>query len=127
MNRGRGGDYDFCTRIGRGGDRMRATGAASAQTYPDRPITMIVAFPPGGADYATARTIQDLLQKALGQPVIIENVGGAGGMIAAARAARATPDGYTILQTSGRAGGRHGGLSRPHLRRLKRTSNDRSD
>jgi tripartite-type tricarboxylate transporter receptor subunit TctC len=75
-----------------------ATGAASAQTYPDRPITMIVAFPPGGADDATARMIQDPLQKALGQPVIIENVGGAGGMIAAARAARATPDGYTILQ-----------------------------
>jgi tripartite-type tricarboxylate transporter receptor subunit TctC len=77
---------------------LLATGAASAQTYPNRPITMIVAFPPGGADDATARMIQDPLQKALGQPVIIENVGGAGGMIAAARAARATPDGYTILQ-----------------------------
>ncbi len=74
------------------------TGAASAQTYPDRPITMIVAFPPGGADDATARMIQDPLQKALGQPVVIENIGGAGGMIAAAKAARAEPDGYTILQ-----------------------------
>jgi tripartite-type tricarboxylate transporter receptor subunit TctC len=59
---------------------------------------LIVAFPPGGADDATARMIQDPFQKALGQPVVIENVGGAGGMIAAARAARATPDGYTILQ-----------------------------
>ncbi len=77
---------------------LLAAGAASAQTYPNRPITMIVAFPPGGADDATARMIQDPLQKALGQPVVIENVGGAGGMIAAARAARATPDGYTILQ-----------------------------
>jgi len=77
---------------------LSATGAASAQDYPNRPITMIVAFPPGGADDATARMIQDPLQKALGQPVVIENVGGAGGMIAAARAARATPDGYTILQ-----------------------------
>jgi putative tricarboxylic transport membrane protein len=77
---------------------LLAAGAASAQTYPNRPITMIVAFPPGGADDATARMIQDPLQKALGQPVVIENVGGAGGMIAAARAARAAPDGYTILQ-----------------------------
>jgi tripartite-type tricarboxylate transporter receptor subunit TctC len=74
------------------------TGAASAQTYPNRPITMIVAFPPGGADDATARMIQDPFQKALGQPVVIENIGGAGGMIAAAKAAHAAPDGYTILQ-----------------------------
>jgi putative tricarboxylic transport membrane protein len=71
--------------------------AASAQTYPDRPVTMIVAFPPGGADDATARILQDPMQKALGQPIVIENVGGAGGMIAAAKAARAEPDGYTIL------------------------------
>ena len=70
---------------------------ASAQTYPDRPITMVVAFPPGGADDAIARTIQDPMQKALGQPIVIENIGGAGGMIAAAKAARAEPDGYTIL------------------------------
>src|ERR1700734_218590 len=73
------------------------TGAASAQTYPDRPITLIVAFPPGGADDATARILQDPMQKALGQPIVIENMGGAGGMIAAAKAARANPDGYTIL------------------------------
>jgi tripartite-type tricarboxylate transporter receptor subunit TctC len=72
--------------------------AASAQTYPTRPITMIVAFPPGGADDATARMIQDPMQKALGQPIVIENIGGAGGMIASAKAARAAPDGYTILQ-----------------------------
>ena len=58
---------------------------------------MIVAFPPGGADDATARIIQDPMQKALGQPIVIENIGGAGGMIAAAKAARAEPDGYTIL------------------------------
>jgi len=73
------------------------TGGAWAQIYPDRPITMLVAFPPGGADDAVARTIQDPMQKALGQPVVIENIGGAGGMIAAAKAARAEPDGYTIL------------------------------
>ena len=74
-----------------------ATGSAAAQTYPERPITMLVAFPPGGADDAIARMIQDPLQKALGQPIVIENLGGAGGMIAAAKAARAEPDGYTIV------------------------------
>lgn len=73
------------------------TSTATAQTYPDRPVTMLVAFPPGGADDATARILQDPMQKALGQPIVIENVGGAGGMIAAAKAARAEPDGYTIL------------------------------
>jgi tripartite-type tricarboxylate transporter receptor subunit TctC len=57
----------------------------------------LVAFPPGGADDATARLIQDPMQKALGQPIVIENLGGAGGMLAAAKAARAEPDGYTIL------------------------------
>jgi tripartite-type tricarboxylate transporter receptor subunit TctC len=73
-----------------------ATDFASAQTYPDRPVTMIVAFPPGGVDDATARILQEPMQKALGQPIVIENVGGAGGMIAAAKVARAEPDGYTI-------------------------------
>src|SRR5579862_9276882 len=72
-------------------------GAAAAQTYPDHPITMIVPFPPGGATDAIARIIQDPLQKALGQPIVVENIGGAGGMIAADKAARAAPDGYTIL------------------------------
>jgi tripartite-type tricarboxylate transporter receptor subunit TctC len=76
---------------------LLAGGAASAQTYPDRPITMIVAFPPGGADDASARIIQDAFQKALNQTIVIENVGGAGGMIGAARAAHSTPDGYTIF------------------------------
>jgi tripartite-type tricarboxylate transporter receptor subunit TctC len=74
-----------------------AASAASAQTYPNRPITMIVPFPPGGATDAIARIIQDPLQKALGQPIVVENIGGAGGMIAAAKAARADADGYTIL------------------------------
>ncbi|HXX09034.1 MAG TPA: tripartite tricarboxylate transporter substrate binding protein [Pseudolabrys sp.] len=76
---------------------MLASGVASGQNYPDRPVTMIVAFPPGGVTDATARIIQEPMQRALGQPIVIENIGGAGGMIAAARAARAKPDGYTIL------------------------------
>ena len=74
-----------------------AASGAAAQTYPNRPVTLVVAFAPGGADDATARIIQDAMQKALGQPIVIENIVGAGGMIAAAKAARADPDGYTIL------------------------------
>jgi tripartite-type tricarboxylate transporter receptor subunit TctC len=74
-----------------------AVGSASAQTYPSHPVTMVVPFPPGGATDAIARIIQDSMSKSLGQPIVIENIGGAGGMIAAARAARAAPDGYTIM------------------------------
>jgi tripartite-type tricarboxylate transporter receptor subunit TctC len=73
------------------------TGAASAQTYPSRPITLIVPYPPGGATDAISRIIQEAMSKSLGQQIVIENVGGAGGMIAATKAARAAPDGYTIL------------------------------
>ena len=54
-------------------------------------------YPPGGATDAISRIIQDSLSQSLGQQIVIENIGGAGGMIAAARAARAAPDGYTIL------------------------------
>ncbi len=74
-----------------------ATGAASAQTYPSRPITLVVPYPPGGATDAIARIMQDSMSQALGQQIVIENIGGAGGMIAAGRAARAAPDGYTVL------------------------------
>src|SRR5215470_17738516 len=72
-------------------------GAAAAQTYPARPITLVVPYPPGGATDAIARIMQDSMTQSLGQQVVIENIGGAGGMIAAARAARAAPDGYTVL------------------------------
>jgi tripartite-type tricarboxylate transporter receptor subunit TctC len=74
-----------------------ATGSASAQTYPSRPITLVVPYPPGGATDAIARVVQDSMSQSLGQQIVIENIGGAGGMIAAARAARAAPDGYTFL------------------------------
>jgi tripartite-type tricarboxylate transporter receptor subunit TctC len=76
---------------------LLATGAASAQTYPNRPITLVVPYPPGGATDAIARIMQDSMSQSLGQQIVIENIGGAGGMIAAARAARAAPDGYTVL------------------------------
>jgi tripartite-type tricarboxylate transporter receptor subunit TctC len=70
---------------------------ALADDYPNRPVTMIVAFPPGGVDDASARILQEPMQKALGQTIVIQNIGGAGGMIAADKAAKADPDGYTIL------------------------------
>jgi tripartite-type tricarboxylate transporter receptor subunit TctC len=73
------------------------TGAASAQIYPSRPITLVVPYPPGGATDAIARIVQDSMSQSLGEQIVIENIGGAGGMIAAARAARAAPDGYTVL------------------------------
>jgi len=76
---------------------MTMIAPASAQTYPNRPITLIVPYPPGGATDAISRILQESLSQSLGQQIVIENVGGAGGMIAAAKAARAAPDGYTIL------------------------------
>src|SRR5262249_9635662 len=69
---------------------------AWAQTYPTRPITMIVPFPPGASTDAIARVLAERMRGALGQPIIIENVSGAGGSIGTSRAARAKPDGYTI-------------------------------
>ena len=64
---------------------------------PAGPITLIVPFPAGGATDAIARILQDSMSQTLGQQIVIEDVGGAGGMIGAARVARAAPDGYTIL------------------------------
>jgi tripartite-type tricarboxylate transporter receptor subunit TctC len=74
-----------------------AGGSASAGDYPNRPITMLVPYAPGGATDTIARILQDSMERSLGQSIVIENVGGAGGMTAAARAARAEPDGYTIM------------------------------
>ncbi len=69
---------------------------AHADTFPSRPITLIVPFPPGGSTDLAARLMADKMGAALGQPVIVENMGGAGGSIAVGKLARATPDGYTI-------------------------------
>ena len=68
-----------------------------AQTFPDKPIKVIVGFPPGGAVDIIARTISQPLSDRLGQTVIVENRSGAGGNIGAEHVARATPDGYTLL------------------------------
>jgi tripartite-type tricarboxylate transporter receptor subunit TctC len=69
---------------------------AQAQPFPSRPITLIVPFPPGGSTDTVARIMAERMRPILGQPMIIENVGGAGGSIAVGRVARAAPDGYTI-------------------------------
>src|SRR5262245_47865519 len=69
---------------------------ASAQSYPSRPITMIVPFPPGGLTDVVGRLVAEGMRQALGQTIVIENVGGATGSIGAGRVARAAPDGYTI-------------------------------
>jgi tripartite-type tricarboxylate transporter receptor subunit TctC len=70
---------------------------AAAQSYPAKPVRMIVPFPPGGTTDLIARLVQPKFQEFLGQNVVIENKGGAGGSVGAADAANAAPDGYTIL------------------------------
>jgi tripartite-type tricarboxylate transporter receptor subunit TctC len=71
-------------------------GIAQAQSFPTRPITLLVPFPPGGSTDTAARIIGERMRQPLGQTVVIENAGGAGGTIGVGRLARATPDGYTI-------------------------------
>jgi len=72
------------------------TSIACAQPYPSRQITLVVPFPPGGSTDVTARIMAERMRPILGQPIIIENVGGAGGSIGVGRVARAAPDGYTF-------------------------------
>ena len=67
--------------------------------YPNKPIKLIVPFPPGGTSDVMGRMIADELTKALKQPVLVENVGGAGGVIGTERGAKSAPDGYTLVQT----------------------------
>jgi tripartite-type tricarboxylate transporter receptor subunit TctC len=69
---------------------------AKAQTYPARPVTIVVPYAPGGATDVIARNLAEWMKTFLGRPVIIENVTGAGGTIAVGRVARAAPDGYTL-------------------------------
>ena len=70
---------------------------ANAQDFPTRPITLVAPFPPGGPSDTTARLVAIHMSKALGQPVVVENVTGAGGTIGSNRVAKAAPDGYQIV------------------------------
>ncbi|HEY0442312.1 MAG TPA: tripartite tricarboxylate transporter substrate-binding protein, partial [Xanthobacteraceae bacterium] len=73
---------------------------AGAQSYPDRPVRVIVPFPPGGPTDVTARLIANSLSERLGKQFYVENVGGAGGNTGVGQAARAAPDGYTMVVVS---------------------------
>src|SRR6186997_2589276 len=85
-------------------------GAASAQTYPNRPIRLIVGFPPGGAVDIIARIYAQGLSGRLGQPVVVENKPGTGGNLASDTVAKAAPDGYTLLH-----GTENVFISNPHI------------
>jgi len=76
---------------------MMLTGASAAQSYPDKPIRVIVPLGPGAAADVAGRVVMNLLSKQLGQPIIVENKPGAGGTIGTAMVAHAPPDGYTLL------------------------------
>ncbi|CAB3825535.1 ABC transporter substrate-binding protein [Achromobacter xylosoxidans] len=77
---------------------LSLAGAAAAQaTYPDRPIRLIVPFPPGGTSDVVGRIFAEALAKQIGQPVVVENRGGAGGTVGSRAVASAAPDGYTLL------------------------------
>lgn len=76
---------------------MAATSTARAEDYPARTVTVIVPFAPGGPADITGRLVADIFSRHLGQKFVVENVGGAGGTTGALRAAKSTPDGYTLL------------------------------
>jgi len=70
---------------------------AAAQTYPNRPVTLVVPFPPGGSTTIVARIVADRMAEALGQPIVVDNRGGAGGTIGTRAVAKSLADGYTLL------------------------------
>jgi tripartite-type tricarboxylate transporter receptor subunit TctC len=74
-----------------------AAGPAAAQAYPSRPVTLVIPFPPGGGNDALGRMVADKMSRAIGQQIVVDNRGGAGGTIATRVVARSTPDGHTIL------------------------------
>jgi tripartite-type tricarboxylate transporter receptor subunit TctC len=74
-----------------------AVSAGAQETYPVRPITLVVPYPAGGVTDTLARLLADRMKQSLGQPLVVENVGGAGGSIGVGRIARGTPDGYAVV------------------------------
>ncbi|SFB74796.1 Tripartite-type tricarboxylate transporter, receptor component TctC [Polaromonas sp. OV174] len=79
---------------------VAATVAAQAQTWPERPVRLVVPFPAGGATDLVARVIAQRVSKDIGQQIVVDNKAGAGGTIGSAEAAKAAPDGYTLLLTT---------------------------
>ena len=73
--------------------------AAVAQTYPSKPITMVVPFPPGGVADTVGRPVAEAMSRYLKQSIVVENKGGAGGGIGMAQVAKSRPDGYTLLMS----------------------------
>lgn len=78
---------------------LGAAGVALAQPYPDKPVRFVVPYPPGGGTDVIARIVQERFQAALGQPIVIENRGGAAGSLGTDVVAKSAPDGYTVLFT----------------------------
>src|SRR6202000_2460123 len=76
---------------------------AQVSDYPNRPIKIVIPFPPGGPTDGMARIVSERLGAVLGQPIVVENRGGAGGGVGGKFVAEADPDGYTILMTPGGA------------------------
>src|SRR4051794_22961210 len=74
-----------------------AISPAAAQIWPERPLTMVIPFPPGGGTDLLGRIVAKGLTDVLGQQVVVENVGGAGGMLGSARVVKSAPDGYTMV------------------------------
>src|SRR5262249_59405599 len=78
-----------------------AASPLSAETYPERPIRLIIPFAAGGPNDIIARPLADHMAQALGQPIVIENRAGANGILGTAVVAKSAPDGYTLLMTTG--------------------------
>jgi tripartite-type tricarboxylate transporter receptor subunit TctC len=89
--------------------------SALGQTYPERTITMVVPFAAGGPTDTVTRLVAESMSKDLGQQVIVENVGGAGGTLGAGRVASADPDGYTLLLAPYRHGHQRHALPQARL------------
>lgn len=87
------------TILGGAAIAITASGPARAQVFPDRPVRLVVAYPPGGNVDFTARLLQPAMSQALGQPVTVDNRAGAGGIVGTEAVARSRPDGHTILIT----------------------------
>jgi tripartite-type tricarboxylate transporter receptor subunit TctC len=91
-------------RVAAGAAALLVAAAAHAQSYPERAVRIVVGFPPGGSSDTVARVVAQHLAPLLGQPVVVENKPGAGGVIGSDTVAKAAPDGYTLLlATAGHA------------------------